>query len=148
MNFIKYYWFNILIALIIIFGMVMTLIVAFSPREDNLKRGFIPCTEELADNILSCGGSLWCATKAVIKNSMCDADVIFNGFTLWIKGQQKTPWSNYIFTPDLSHKKDLSDTNSEIFYQENPNYLQDFEELKQTNKKLEEETQNDTKNNQ
>ena len=125
--------------------MGMTLIVALSPREDKLNRGFIPCTTELADNISVCNGGLWCTAKAVIRNSVCDAEIICNGFTLWIKGQQKTPWSNYMFIPDLSHKKDFYDTSAKIFYQENPDYLQDFENLKQTHKKLEEEIQNDTK---
>lgn len=132
----------------IIFGVGITLTVALSPREDKLNRGFIPCTEKLAENISSCAGGLWCTTKAVIRNSICDAEIIFKGFALWTKGQQDTPWSNYIFIPDLSHKKDFSDVNSELFYNENPNYLQDFEKLKQTNKKLEEEIQNDTKTNQ
>lgn len=145
MNYIKYYWFNILIALIIIFGMIFTLIVALSPKEDNLKRGFIPCTEILADTISSCNGKIWCATKAVLNNSLCNAKIITKGFRLWINNKQPTPWSNYLFTPDLTPNQNSLYENSELFYQENPNFQQDFQKLKQDYHQLEKETTHEEK---
>jgi len=143
MSFIKQYWFNILIAIMIICGMGLTIIVSLSPREDKQKRGFIPCTEQLADNITLCNGKIWCASKAIINNSICDAKIIISGVKLWINGKQKTPWSNYIFIPDLSHIDNPLYEESELFYKENPNYLQDFEELKQTHNDLEEKIQDE-----
>lgn len=123
----------------ILCGMGLTIIVSLSPREDKQKRGFIPCTEQLADSISLCNGSIWCTSKAIINNSICDTKIIISGVKLWINGKQKTPWSNYIFIPDLSHIDTPLYEETEIFYKENPNYLQDFEELKQTHNDLEEE---------
>ena len=145
MNFIKYHWFNLLIALIIIFVMGFTILIALSPREDLQNRGFIPCTQELADTITSCQGNMWCSTKAIIKNSACDAKVIGDGIKLWIAGKQKTPWSNYIFTPDLTPTDDILQKNTELFYQENPNFLEDFAKVKQEHQKLEESIPDDQK---
>ena len=143
MNFIKRHWFNLLMALIIVLSMGLTLLVAFSPKEDKLDRGFIPCSKLLAENVTSCKGNFWCTIKAVIKNSACDTKIIFNGLKMWVHGEQSAPWSNYFFEPDLSHLKNPLNENAELFYQENPNYLQDFEDLKQEHKKLEESIQHD-----
>lgn len=124
-------------ALVIIFGMSFTLLIALSPREDAQKRGFIPCTEQLAENISACEGNLWCTTKAVLNNGRCDTGVIMRGINLWFKGGQPRPWSNYLFTPEINHPDNLLYENSELFYQENPDYRQDFEQLKQNHKQLE-----------
>lgn len=139
MNFIKHYWFNLLMALVIVFGMGFTVLIALSPREDMQKRGFIPCTEQLADEVSACGGNLWCTAKAVFNNGRCDAKVILRGFRLWLKGEQPRPWSNYIFIPEIKPADNALYENSELFYQENPEYRQDFEKLKQNHQKLEEE---------
>ena len=48
--------------------MGLTIIVSLSPREDKQKRGFIPCSEQLADSISLCNGKIWCASKAIINN--------------------------------------------------------------------------------
>ena len=142
MNFIKHYWFNLLIALVIILGMGFTLLIALSPREDAQKRGFIPCTEQLAENVSACRGGLWCATKAVLENGRCDAGVIIRGIRLWLKGKQPRPWSNYIFVPEINYHDNPLYENSELFYQENPDYRQDFEKLKQNHQQLEEDNAN------
>ena len=143
MKFLKNHWFNILIALLIIITMGQTLLVAFSPREDKLERGFIPCTKQLTINIINCQSKIWCVTKAVVQNGGCDAKVIMQGIKLWLKGEQSTPWDNYFFQPDLSHlDNDLSE-HSELFYKENPNYLQDFELVMQDHQKLEESNSHD-----
>lgn len=143
MNFIKNHWFNVLMALFILLSMGFTLLIAFSPKEDKLDRGFIPCSKQLAERVASCQGSFSCTIEAVLKNSACDSKIIFNGVKMWLKGEQPTPWSNYYFEPDLSHLENPLDENSGLFYQENPNYLQDFEDLKQEHQKLEESIQHD-----
>ena len=143
MKFIKHHWFNLLIALLIILSMTMTLLITFAPKEDRLNRGFIPCTLELASNLQNCDGKLWCAVKTVVKNSACDAKVIGKGLKMWISGEQPAPWSNYFFSPDLSHLEQVSDENVELFYQENPNHLQDFEDVKNNYRNLEESKAND-----
>lgn len=143
MRFIKQHWFNLLMVLLIFLAMGETLLIAFSPREDAQKRGFIPCTQQLAEHVANCQGSLWCTTKAVVKNSWCDSKVIGQGIKLWLQGKQSNPWSNYYFTPDLSHIETALNENTELFYQENPNYIEDFEKLKQKHQKLEESINHD-----
>lgn len=146
MNFIKKHWFNILIVLFIILSMGLSLIVAFAPKEDKLERGFIPCTKQLTERIIGCHSSFWCVTSAIFKNSACDAKVIGQGLKLWVSGKQSTPWSNYYFTPDLSHLDNTLEENAELFYEENPNFMEDFEKLKEDYKKLVETNENDEKN--
>lgn len=143
MSFIKRHWFNFFIALIILCTMGLTLLVAFSPKEDREGRGFIPCTKQLAENVTTCQNKMWCVFKAVLKNSLCDARVITKGIHLWLQAKQSTPWSNYFFKPDLSHIQNFTDPNAKLFYEENKDYLKDFEQVKENNKKLEELENND-----
>lgn len=143
MKFIKHHWFNILMVLFILVSMGQTLLVAFSPREDKQNRGFIPCTKQLSMQLIECQSGAWCVIKAVMKNSGCDLKVIGQGLSLWVKGEQSTPWSNYLYQPDLSHLENNLNENSKLFYKENPNYLEDFEQVKQEHQKLEESNSNE-----
>ena len=148
MCFIRRHCFNLLISLFILGSMGITLIIAFAPKEDKLKRGFIACTNQLADKVTGCQGDFWCAGKAVFANTACDIHVIAKGVQLWLEGKQPKPWSNYFFTPDLSHLQNILNENAELFYQENPSYRQDFEDLKKQYELLEEQTENDKQNNE
>ncbi|MBR1604753.1 MAG: hypothetical protein IJ660_01435 [Alphaproteobacteria bacterium] len=143
MRFLQHHWFNIVVVLLVFLALGMTLLIAFSPKQDAKKRGFIPCTLQLAEQVANCRGGLWCTTKAVVKNSWCDSKVIGQGIKLWLQKQQPAPWSNYFFTPDLSHLETSINEHAELFYQENPNYIQDFENLKREHKKLEESIEHD-----
>ncbi len=139
----KLNWFNVLIGLIIIISMGITLIITFAPREDKFKRGFIRCTNELAEKVNACNGKFWCAGKAILANTKCDSKVIIEGVKLWIDGKQPAPWSNYYFKPDLSHLQNILNENAELFYEENPDYIKDFETLKKDYENLEEKTKHD-----
>lgn len=131
MNKLQQHWFNILIALILFFSICFFTIIAFSPRVDAQKRGFIPCTEALSEQIENCNTQIFCSLKAILKNSWCDAKVIGQGMKDWLKGTQPTPWSNYMFIPELY------DTTDDEFYQENPDYIQDFTQTKKQGIQLE-----------
>ena len=146
MNFIKKHWFNIFIVLFIILSMGISVIVSFAPKEDKLERGFIPCTKQLAERIIGCHSDFWCVTASVFKNSVCDAKIIGQGLKLWINRKQPAPWSNYYFTPDLSHIDNTLEENAQLFYEENPDFMDDFEKLKEDYQKLEEMNQNDQNN--
>lgn len=136
MNFIKQHWFGALITLILLFSAILFVIVVLSPRYDNQKRGFIPCTETMADELLACSNKSFCMLGAVLNNSVCDAKVILNGLGDWVKGKQPAPWSNYFFTPDLTPDEETEAGVAE-FYQDNPNLREEMERLKQLNQKLE-----------
>jgi len=103
MNFIKNHWFGIIISFIIFVFFLLFVLVLLSPRQDQQRRGFIPCTEVFVEELLQCEkNKVWCLIKSSVSNSWCDIKVIGNGFSMWAEGKQKFPWSNYIFTPDLS----------------------------------------------
>lgn len=135
MNFLKHNWFGIFAALLILSGFALFLIVLFSPRQDNQNRGFIPCTEEMAVKLLDCDKKFTCTLSVVLKNSLCDAKVIGKGFSLWLKGEQNTPWANYFFEPDLENSAELPQE-VEAFYKENPNLHQDMLRLQKMHEEL------------
>ena len=54
MNFLKQYWFGLLIGLIIFWFSSFMLIVAFAPHYDEKGRGFSACTAQMGDEIESC----------------------------------------------------------------------------------------------
>jgi hypothetical protein len=43
--------------------------------------------------------------------------IIAQGFQNWINGEQETPWSNYIFEPELPQEVTDENTELENFYQ-------------------------------
>ena len=99
---IRYYWFGIFISAIIFISVSFFLIILLSPKQDAQKRGFIPCTEQLAQNLYACAQDkkYSCLVKEILKNSWCDVKVIGQGFSNWLAGRQPAPWSNYFFTPE------------------------------------------------
>ena len=136
MNFIKHNWFGILAGALILSGFALFLIVLFSPRQDNQKRGFIPCTEQMAAELLDCKQEVSCSLVAILENSLCDMKVILSGIKLWASGEQSTPWTNYFFVPEEVPQAELPQEVEE-FYKENPNIYQEMQELKALNQQLE-----------
>lgn len=137
MNFIKKHWFGLLISIIIFAYAIIFVLVLASPKQDLQKRGFIVCTEEFVFNAYGCEGSM-CLVGAIYKNSACEAKVISKGFVNWIKGEQKTPWSNYLFEPELAVEEEV-DVELQEFYDDNPNLIYDIEKLKRLSEELENE---------
>ena len=83
--FIKEYWFGMLTGFILLVGFLFFLLILLSPRYDAQKRGFIPCTEALAQNLLSCpqDGKYSCIFAEIMKNTWCDVKVVAEGFSLF-----------------------------------------------------------------
>ena len=50
-KFLKKYWFTMLITLLVSAYLMVFLFVLFSPKEDDLERGFIPCTKQMSEKI-------------------------------------------------------------------------------------------------
>lgn len=114
-------------------------IVFISPRYDLQRRGFIPCTEKLADSVEKCGrNNILCTLGAIWTDNMCNISVIWQGLNKWVRGEQSTPWSNYIFEPEIATEPAENNEELQKFYQENPNLYQDMQELKRLNKEQEE----------
>lgn len=89
-----YYTLGIFVAAVV----YLTLAMYFSPRQDALKRGFIPCTEQLVAELNYCArGTIKCPMQLMLRDTKCNMDVVLSGLGLWLKGKQKTPWENYWF---------------------------------------------------
>lgn len=140
MNFIKIHWFGLLTSLVVLFFVLVFVLVLFSPRHDLQKRGFIPCTEEMVSDMFSCESKVSCMLGVVTKNSICDSKVIIIGMKSWIYGQQKTPWANYFFIPELAPAQE-TDAGLQEFYDENPHVTANMEELRKLNQNLEKEVE-------
>lgn len=88
------------LGLFVAFIVYMTIVMYISPRQDAEKRGFIPCTEELVHNLTGCEtGKMSCAMGFLWDDMKCNISVVLNGLGAWVKGQQVTPWANYLFEP-------------------------------------------------
>ena len=140
MNFIKTHWFGLIAGIIIFFFFILFILVLLSPRQDNLRRGFIPCTEIMADNLLSCEENKFiCLIKSVVKNSWCDIKVVGKGIRLWAKGEQAAPWSNYIFVPELSADDEYEQEAKAEYHRNNSDVKKEMQKLKKLNEELENE---------
>ena len=88
------------LGIFIFFVTYMVTVMFFSPRQDALERGFIPCTKQLISSIADCNrGSISCPMKYLWKDMKCNSIVILDGLGAWVKGEQSTPWESYLFTP-------------------------------------------------
>ena len=101
MSFIKHHWFGLLTALPVVFFSLFLVLILFAPKQDAKGRGFVQCTQIMAEELLLCNKSPICTIRAILSNTACDITVIADGVVDWAKGNQPTPWSNYIFEPDV-----------------------------------------------
>ena len=137
MNFIRRYWFGLTLSVIVFIFCILFSLVLLSPRQDMQKRGFIPCTEAMAKQLLSCENEVFCSLSVIIQNSWCDIKVVGRGVKNWARGQQETPWGNYIFTPKLP-TDELFDEDARIEYlKQTPDIEAEMQRLHELNKELE-----------
>lgn len=137
MAFLKHYWFGILTGLIIFIGLVMFILILLAPRQDLQRRGFIPCTETMAGQLIACDRRIGCVLGTILDNSWCDIKVIGRGAKDWLAGRQTAPWSNYIFKPELPEDELFDQAAREEYFQNNPDAYQEMQELKKLNEELE-----------
>lgn len=88
------------LGLLVFITVYMVIALALAPKSDALKRGFIPCTETFVNKVSDCErGSISCIAGGIWQDTKCNLYVIFDGAGAWIRGNQPTPWANYLFTP-------------------------------------------------
>ena len=68
MNCIKHYWFGFLVTLVLLLAALLFVIVLLSPRQDNQRRGFIPCTEKMAAELYDCTAAVFVCWELVLNN--------------------------------------------------------------------------------
>ena len=91
------------LVMFVAFVVYMCVALAFAPRHDAQKRGFVMCTEKLVADLTTCGrGEIVCSLSYLWQNTTCNAGVVLDGFGAWIRGQQSTPWQNYLFAPEAT----------------------------------------------
>lgn len=110
-KFFKLLYYYILAAFVL--GVLYLSIMLFAaPRQDALERGFIPCTKKLVIDMSACEkGRISCPLKHLVQDMKCNVTVVLDGFGGWIKGEQPTPWTNYLFEP-----KALAEIDEELPY--------------------------------
>ena len=128
---LKKHWFTILVLTFVLLFATFFTVIAISPKQDLQRRGFIPCTEVLAEKLYECKKDKWCGIQVILNNTYCDIKVVSKGLNLWVRGDQPTPWSNYIFEPELYLDEEVKE-----FYEQNPNIEEDMQELIELNKNL------------
>ena len=141
MNFIKYHWFGLIVSAIVLFFIAVFFIVLIAPRYDEQKRGFVACTAQMAGEIQNCESDNLCVLGKVIENTFCNISVIKDGFLMWKKGEQNTPWANYLYEPLVKQQSTDDDIESEEsleeYYKSVPNIKEEMKNLENLNKKLE-----------
>lgn len=136
MTFLKQHWFGALISLLLAFYTIVFTLVIISPKDDLQRRGFISCTDDFVLETSACDGSM-CMISAVINNNFCNVHIIFSGLSSWIKGEQATPWSNYLFTPEIEDSEYEDDIELMEYYKNSPELREELEQLIKLNKELE-----------
>lgn len=98
-EFLKKYWFGCLLAIFSLFVLGVVFVVSIAPHNDKELRGFSSCTYDMANelSVYSAKKDILGVARAIIESYVCYIGVIANGFVLWGKNEQKTPWENYLF---------------------------------------------------
>jgi hypothetical protein len=98
----------------------------------------------MVDNMYDCNREIWCSIKAISNNTFCDFKVILDGFNLWLNDKQDTPWSNYIFEPELPDSSFFDKEDLEEYLKNNPDIKAEMKRLDKLRKDLEDEENNQT----
>ena len=123
-------------AFILVFGVFFALyfaflmLIFFAPRVDVYERGFVACTKNMIGEFSAChNGKIRCAAKIMLKNHLCDFNVVKTGFSLWLNGEQKTPWANYYFEPVEEDLNPTEDEALQAYYKEHADIVKEMEDL-------------------
>ena len=140
LNYIKKHIFMIVCGLFFVLYFCFLALIFFAPRVDLQERGFVKCTKNMIVDFSDCTrNKVWCAAKTMLKNHVCDFNVVKTGFLLWLDGQQSTPWANYYFEPVTENLNPLEDEELQAYYQKHVDLLSEMEELNKKHIALEKE---------
>ncbi|MBE6462474.1 MAG: hypothetical protein E7005_01795 [Alphaproteobacteria bacterium] len=98
-EFIKKYWFGCILSVFSLFVLGVVLVVSIAPHNDKEMKGFSVCTYGMANelSVYSAKKDILGVVQAIVESYVCYVGVMFEGLSLWSKGEQKTPWENYLF---------------------------------------------------
>jgi|GEM_PF-1485687 len=135
MQFIKNHWFGLIISLMFGFFLLVFFLVLIAPHNDAEQRGFTRCTQEMSETLLQCDKSGFCILGGVAKNTFCNIGVIFEGLGNWLRGEQSTPFSNFLF--EVEEQEEELEAELLEFYEQNPDFRAQMNELRELNLDLE-----------
>ena len=116
----------------VLFVVYLTVVLAISPKQDRQKRGFIGCTEQLVIDVTSCErGTILCPLKYLGHDMKCNTSVILTGLGAWFRGQQSTPWENYLFEAEPLETADSDYDSKHIENMEELEHQRQFIKFKQ-----------------
>ena len=99
---VKEYWFIFICGMFVLFFFLFSVVVAVAPHIDMKQRGFSPCTYQMAEEFQATDKlGFWHTISTVNKGYVCYAKVMLKGAEMFFKGEQNTPWANYLFEPEL-----------------------------------------------
>ncbi len=100
-NKIREYWFGGLLGLFMLLFILLVVIVACAPHNDEKGRGFSGCTYDMVYELNIYGGQkkVWGVVGAIFNSYVCYVKVMRDGFHNFVDGKQATPWENYFFEP-------------------------------------------------
>ncbi len=139
MSWIKKNWFTALVCLAAALFMLTVVLVLAAPKQDKQSRGFVKCSEKLADDLSFCNNALWCSAKAVFAASKCDVGIIAYGISQWLADKQDYPWSNYMFEPELPENAFVDEKARTEYLAKYPNTKQEMIELYKQREEIENE---------
>lgn len=100
-KFFQYLYYTVL-TLFLCSVIYLTTVLFLAPRQDVYDRGFIACTRKLVYDLSGCEqGKIGCPLKYLWRDMKCNVGIIYDGAAAWVKGEQPTPWANYLFEPQL-----------------------------------------------
>lgn len=93
----------------------------------------------MIEDLETCNRKLWCSITAIFNNTVCDVDVVISGVELWIDKKQPSPWSNYIFEPEIGENSFFDEKERAEYLKNNPNTKNEMGRLDKLRKDLENE---------
>jgi len=121
---------------------ILAVLLILSPKQDVENRGFISCTNQFIKSVETCLNkeskyrTAVCGLESVTKNTICDFKIIGEGVSKWSKGEQSTPWANYLY------KAKLPISQNEYFDNSSDEIDPEFEKLVLNHKKLQDQIDN------
>lgn len=103
--------------------MAIITVIAMAPHNDAEMRGFTPCTYQMAEKMVMNDALKYSEVFGIIaKGYGCYFKVMGEGVKLFYKGEQPTPWANYLFAIEQDEteegfEKDLEQNN--LFVEDN-----------------------------
>ena len=109
-KFLRHHGFSLFLGLFVLFFLGCVILISQGPHNDAKMRGFTPCTHHLVERLIMDKEPTYSDVFFIIAEGYgCYFKVMGKGIALFYKGEQPTPWANYLF------EEETFDTDDEPF---------------------------------